>query len=134
MVNESFLIGGHIYEYFAARPEKVAIVISADLAHTHKVTKGPLKDKEPLGYDQCAEPFDKNCEKWAKNPTTKINLLLEQNRNIVKRALSCGYLGLVMATGMLKMHEIANKTYKPYFLERRHPTYFGMMVSYYELQ
>jgi aromatic ring-opening dioxygenase LigB subunit len=90
--------------------------------------------KEPYGVEQCAEYFDKNCEKWAKNPTGKINLLLENNRKVVMKALSCGYLGLVMATGMMKMHEIGNKTVKSYFLERRHPTYFGMMVSYYELQ
>jgi len=51
MVDESFLIGGHIYEYFASRAQKVAIVISADLAHTHKIEKGPMKGEEPLGCD-----------------------------------------------------------------------------------
>jgi aromatic ring-opening dioxygenase LigB subunit len=41
MAEESFMIGGHIYEYFEGRKEKVAVVVSADLAHTHKIEKGP---------------------------------------------------------------------------------------------
>jgi len=35
-------IGAHIYNFLDNLKEKVLVVISADLAHTHKITHGPL--------------------------------------------------------------------------------------------
>ena len=40
-----------MYDYLDARQEKIAVVISADLAHTHKASG-------PYGYSNASEPFD----------------------------------------------------------------------------
>ena len=46
-----FFTGGEIFSIFRTMEEKVAIVISADLAHTHLASG-------PYGYSNESEPFD----------------------------------------------------------------------------
>lgn len=79
-------------------------MVSVDLAHTHKITKGPEMGKEPYGITEESIAFDDNCEEWARNPTNEysLKLLLVENRKLAPMALSCGYLGVIMASGLLK--------------------------------
>jgi aromatic ring-opening dioxygenase LigB subunit len=94
---------------------------------------GPDMGKEPFGIYEGAEEFDENCEIWAKKPTSKegITALLEKNFVIAPNAKTCGYLGIVISAGFLKMHVASGFHLSDYFLCRATPTYFGMMLSYY---
>jgi hypothetical protein len=56
--------------------------------------------------NEFADPFDENIELWAMDPLSAEGLhkLLEVNAMLAPQALSCGYLGIVMAAGMIKKH------------------------------
>lgn len=46
-----FCLGAQLYKSLEAREERVVVIVSADLAHTHS-TDGPY------GYSNASEPFD----------------------------------------------------------------------------
>ena len=46
------ITGASLYAYLESLAEKVVVVISADLAHTHLASG-------PYGYSNASEPFDK---------------------------------------------------------------------------
>lgn len=46
------ITGASLFAYLESLPEKVVVVISADLAHTHLASG-------PYGYSNASEPFDK---------------------------------------------------------------------------
>ena len=50
-LTNTILTGGDLYDFLEARSERIAVVISADLAHTHKASG-------PYGYSNASEPFD----------------------------------------------------------------------------
>lgn len=43
MVGEMLEVGSTLFDYFESLEERVVIVISADLAHSHLITHGPCK-------------------------------------------------------------------------------------------
>eukprot|EP00823_Brevimastigomonas_motovehiculus_P007014 TRINITY_DN6033_c0_g1_i1.p1 TRINITY_DN6033_c0_g1~~TRINITY_DN6033_c0_g1_i1.p1 ORF type:complete len:326 (-),score=43.60 TRINITY_DN6033_c0_g1_i1:251-1183(-) len=117
MIPELLALGKELYSFLDALPQRVVVVISCDLAHTHR-------DDGPYGYSPAAVPFDRACVKWAS--TLKQEFLIGEAASYVNDALSCGYTGLVMLHGMLassgKQWKTSNVTYAP-------PTYYGMMVA-----
>eukprot|EP00041_Stephanoeca_diplocostata_P026485 m.715197 g.715197 ORF g.715197 m.715197 type:complete len:214 (-) comp22978_c0_seq7:3359-4000(-) len=50
-------LGGKIGAYLQASPLRVAVVVSADLAHTHQASG-------PYGFSPAAKPFDTACARW----------------------------------------------------------------------
>lgn len=78
---------------------------------------------------ESAEPFDVNVERWGRDPLNKecLDGLMVENSKLGVSALCCGILGLGLAGGVLwSMNEFESR-----YLCREHPTYFGMMISYY---
>ena len=94
MVEEMVEFGSKLYgslgRIFAK--ERVAILVSADLAHTHA-------EDGPYGFSPAADPFDNACCKWA--ATLDEKPLLHDARQLLDDAKSCGYLGLVVLHGVL---------------------------------
>ena len=131
MVEDAYMIGKVLYEYLNNLPERVGLVISCDLAHTHKINGGPEAGTEPYGTSVFAEPFDEAIEKWAQNPVEKEGMesLLIDAKGMLMKALSCGYLGLVMLAAGLRTHVLTGGKLTNEVLARYHPTYFGMMVA-----
>ena len=90
----AFLItGSSLFSLLEPLPLRVVVVISADLAHTHLASG-------PYGYSNASEPFDQAVGSWARSLDPAP--LLVSAAELVDRALSCGYTGLVMLHGMLQ--------------------------------
>ncbi|GAU94048.1 hypothetical protein RvY_05892 [Ramazzottius varieornatus] len=118
MIPELLHLGRSLYLRLSHLKERVAVIISADLAHTHQ------KDG-PYGYSPSAQPFDDAVGTWLK--TLDATSLLQTAAGYVNEALSCGYTGLVMLHGMLS--EGGLKRWTPKLLINGHPTYFGMALA-----
>lgn len=118
MIPELRKLGEDLYNVLENIPEKVAFVVSGDLAHTH--------DKDgPYGYDPSADPFDKAVGTWAS--TLSSDSLLVVAAGYVEKALSCGFTGSIMLEGFLSAS--SNRNWKPTMYANYHPTYYGMMVA-----
>lgn len=118
MIPELYKLGSNLRYFVDSLNKSVAIVISADLAHTH------LKSG-PYGFSTAAEPFDKACGKWVTSQDSKV--LLVEAAGYVDKALSCGYTGFVMLDGMLKSG--TSIKWKSHLYVNEHPSYYGMMVA-----
>lgn len=118
MVPELLQLGKQMYGILEALSERVVVVISGDLAHTH------LPDG-PYGYSNASEPYDKACGLWAS--TLDSSALLVTAAGLVDAALSCGFTGLVLLEGMFQASGIDNWTGQ--VLANFHPSYYGMMVA-----
>ena len=93
MVPELLGLGSQLFDYLEALTERVVVVVSSDLAHTHLASG-------PYGFSAAAEPFDEAAGAWA--ATLDAAPLLENATAIVDQALSCGFTGLVMLHGLVR--------------------------------
>ncbi|KAK3098992.1 hypothetical protein FSP39_024996 [Pinctada imbricata] len=118
MIPELLKLGEDLYQYLESIPEKVVVMISADLAHTHSADG-------PYGFSKAAEPFDKAVGQWVQlqDPSS----LVKTAASYVDKALSCGFTGLVMLQGILG--DKRTSQWKPELLANYHPSYYGMMVA-----
>ncbi|WP_455140673.1 DODA-type extradiol aromatic ring-opening family dioxygenase [Candidatus Hodarchaeum mangrovi] len=116
MTFELLQIGDSLRDFAQKSSEKVIIIISADLAHTH--------DKNgPYGFSEKAEEFDQIIEKWVKEGGQE-DILLDQASSILDEALVCGFAGFIIVQGILKKTQLRSNFYL-----RAHPTYYGMMIA-----
>lgn len=118
MIPELLHLGRSLYLHLQRMKQKIVVVISADLAHTH-LTNGPY------GFSPAAQPFDDAVGVWLQ--TLDATALLETAGNLVGEALSCGFPGLVILHGMLS--EGGLKQWISRMLINGHPTYYGMAVA-----
>ncbi|OQV24493.1 hypothetical protein BV898_01555 [Hypsibius exemplaris] len=118
MIPELLHLGRSLYLHLEHMPERVAVIVSADLAHTH--------DKDgPYGFSPTAQPFDDAIGQYLS--TLDPDALLQTAGGLVSEALSCGYTGLVMLHGMIS--EAGLKRWSSNLLVNGHPTYYGMAVA-----
>ena len=90
---------------------------------------------EPNPMEFQKQRSDEAIERWARKPMEHSGMesLLIDAKGMLMKALSCGYLGLVMLAAAMKTHvvvkggKIDNEVYV-----RLHPTYFGMMVARFD--
>jgi len=121
MIPELLQVGGALFDFLHQIPQRVAFMISSDLAHTHRADG-------PYGFSPTAVPFDNACGAWAS--TMQGKPLLEDAARIVDQALSCGYSGLVMLHGLLtRATETGQVAWQSKLYSNFHPTYYGMMVA-----
>ena len=117
MITESISLGTHLKKFFESIDKRVALIISADLSHTH--------EKEgPYGFSEEAETFDRMIQDWAASLNSQI--LTEKIVPILDKAMCCGLIGFAILQGM-----IGNDNFKPNVLIREVPSYYGMMVVSY---
>ena len=125
MVKELLRLGQTLFDWMEQRPERMAVLVSADLSHTHR------KDG-PYGYSATSQPFDDFIGKWAhKDPCRNAKVLLEQATTLQPTALSCGYTGMVMLHGMLcgEDRRQLDRCWVSKVLVDKNVTYYGMMAA-----
>jgi aromatic ring-opening dioxygenase LigB subunit len=140
MVSELVALGQILRTWIDARPERVAVVISGDMSHTHR-------SDGPYGYSNQSSALDTAVGRWAADPCRQPAALLEEARSLQPKALSCGFTGMVLLHGMLcsgdsnsdneKDNEDKDNGYDPtawdaHVWANRNVTYYGMMVASYE--
>ncbi len=121
MIPELLALGGQLFDLLDDLPERVIVVVSADLAHTHPAAVNPYPPNAAA-----ADGFDRAVGLWA--ATLDGEALLGEAGRLADTALSCGYTGLVLLHGMLSRLPLSS--WKP--VVHAHPsapTYYGMMVS-----
>jgi aromatic ring-opening dioxygenase LigB subunit len=97
MVPELLRLGEqYLLPWMEARPERMGVVISSDLSHTHQ-------PQGPYGYSNASSPFDAAMGTWAMDPCSVKGTaaLLETGRQLQTQAKSCGFTGLVLLHGLL---------------------------------
>ncbi len=99
--------------------EQIAIIASADHAHTHS-------PEGPYGYSPRAKEYDEMVVDALKKG--ELERLLSMDDKLLEEAKPDSYWQLLMLYGVLK-----NVNYKPIFTEYAAPSYFGMAVSMYEI-
>lgn len=119
MVGELITLGNAVGAFLEDRPERVAWVVSADLAHTHLASG-------PYGFCPCAQPFDEAVQRWAARGDSAA-LLVNATKYQKLGAASCGFTGLVALEGML--HNQGRDRWLSESLANYHPTYYGMLVA-----
>jgi aromatic ring-opening dioxygenase LigB subunit len=130
MVPELLRFGRQLARTLAELPQRVALVASVDLAHTHS-------PDGPYNFSDAAQPFDQAVERWARAATDQARraALLTDAARLVDRALSCGYPGMVLMQGAFDAERMrgtaatrrcwANVT-EPVV---EAPTYYGMLAA-----
>ena len=139
MVPELLQIGAYIMEWAQQRPEKIAIIVSGDLSHTHQPSG-------PYGYSAASSLFDEAIGVWAGgNTNTTENFgrnwdpcrpeaahaLLNRAKELQPDAKSCGFTGYVLWHGMV----CSSSTFVEFdskVLVNRNVTYYGMMGAIFE--
>jgi aromatic ring-opening dioxygenase LigB subunit len=84
MLTELHDMGALTMKYLDGLLERVMIVISSDLAHTHSADG-------PYGYSPAAQPFDDAITRWAQ--TMDDTWLIKQAAPLLDDAKSCGFTG-----------------------------------------
>ena len=120
MIPELEQLGQELESYFNAIPDRVFILISADMAHTYQ-------EDGPYGIHTSAQPFDDFVEKWAK--TLERKYLIDNAGPMLYTALACGYTGFVTVGSLMRTLKVS---VKPTVFCNEHPTYYGMMVAKFE--
>jgi len=138
MIQELLELGRAIGSWLESRPERVAVVVSADLSHTHRADG-------PYGYSDASEPFDRAVGLWASDPCRNGRKLLRYASELQDDALSCGWTGMVILHGMICGEGASTTTatagsvstdltmdWDAQVLANRNATYYGMMVAQFE--
>jgi aromatic ring-opening dioxygenase LigB subunit len=142
MVDELLQVGQRLFQWMETRSERIAVLVSADLSHTHRIDG-------PYGYSPASQQFDTAVAKWASNnPCSKNNThaLLHVATSLQPKALSCGFTGMIILHGMLCNDEITSNTgttsttttsssspssmhlWKSHVYAAHNVTYYGMMA------
>lgn len=126
MVSELLRLGGKLAAWANNRPERIAVVVSGDLSHTHE-------SQGPYGYSNTSGPFDDAVGEWASDPCRNADLLLKVATKLQSKAMSCGYTGYVLWHGFMMCHQHQNRTkYRSTLLVDDNVTYFGMMSAIFD--
>ena len=125
MVPELLRWGEFVRGFLDILPDKVGVVVSGDLSHTHRADG-------PYGYSNSSTPFDTAVGTWAADPCSEVGekALLETARDFQPRALSCGFTGFVMLHGILCSRR--GDKWLSNVAVNRNVTYFGMMAASFQ--
>ncbi|KAG7338091.1 hypothetical protein IV203_016981 [Nitzschia inconspicua] len=137
MVPELLAVGADIMSWISKRPERIAVVVSGDLAHTH-LTSGPY------GYSNTSLAYDAAIDAWL-NSSDSANpchpnaqtALLELARSLQPAALSCGFTGYVLWHGMMQCQDSTAQSqdhthFRSKLLGLGNVTYYGMCSGLFE--
>lgn len=109
-------LGDVLYEFAAAHEQRVSIIMSADMAHTHDASG-------PYGFHESAAKFDYHVDYWIRSPRRdRLNQMLA----LQPTGLACGMAGMCVLQVILERAHLQSqeRTYAA-------PTYFGLMVAHW---
>eukprot|EP01116_Phalansterium_solitarium_P011203 TRINITY_DN26813_c0_g1_i1.p1 TRINITY_DN26813_c0_g1~~TRINITY_DN26813_c0_g1_i1.p1 ORF type:complete len:289 (+),score=19.35 TRINITY_DN26813_c0_g1_i1:470-1336(+) len=121
MIPELCSLGETVASFLHSLPERVVVMISGDLAHTHQ--HDHPGQPHPYPASPTATAFDSCVGAWVE--TLDETRLMTDAAGLVQDALSCGFTGFTMLAAMLR--RFPSFRGKLHALE--HPTYYGMMVA-----
>ena len=144
MVPELLDIGKDIAKWATNRPERIAVIISGDLSHTHQ-------SDGPYGFSNASSVYDKAIGKWVTDPYQNTKYLLQKATRLQPEAKSCGYTGYIMWHGFMQHCDMDNHNndindnelhhhhtttsstmYKSALLVDANVTYYGMMAAIFD--
>jgi aromatic ring-opening dioxygenase LigB subunit len=109
-------LGDVLYEFAAASEQRVSIVISADLAHTHDAGG-------PYGFHKAAAKLDDHVDYWVRSPKReRLNQMLALQTD----GKACGMAGMCVLQVILDRAHLKATTHT-----YAAPTYYGMMVAHW---
>ncbi|PNH02248.1 hypothetical protein TSOC_011792, partial [Tetrabaena socialis] len=123
MVPELLSLGRALFAVLDALDQRIAVVVSGDLAHT-------WASDGPYGFSEAAGRFDAAAQQWARD--LDRGALLKGAAKAVGEAKSCGFPGMVVLQGVMDgvkpddMHSV--------LLQYGRPSYYGMMCSVFDFQ
>ncbi|GLI68435.1 hypothetical protein VaNZ11_012851 [Volvox africanus] len=123
MVPELLALGAGLFAELDSLNERIAVVVSGDLAHT-------WDPEGPYGFSVHAERFDTAVLQWARN-LDRDALLKTAAKNVLE-AKSCGFPGMVILQGL--MDHVKPDNMHSVLLEYGHPSYYGMMCAVFDFQ
>jgi len=127
-IPENLEFGKSIRKFIDSIPQKVAFVVSGDLAHTHSVSQNFHERYLSNSHvSEEAKPYDSAIEKWL--GTLNSEVLIKEAASLVPKALSCGFDGFVILQGILGLDNETPKKYSTKVLVNCAPTYYGMLVA-----
>lgn len=150
-------MGKALYDFVTTLEQRLAVVVSGDLAHTHATTCDIplyLPDRRwDLKPTDIAEQFDWTCEMWARgvpcsgetimgsggfketNPwiASDCFLWLQRAAQGDPVARSCGQKGFQILHGVLEKEIETGGDVTSHFLARCAPTYYGMMTVVFDV-
>ncbi|KAJ3037173.1 hypothetical protein HDV00_001984 [Rhizophlyctis rosea] len=128
-IEDNLLFGQHLHRFLAYQHQRVAVVLSGDLAHTHATNCAEalyLPDPSwKLPVSDAAAVFDAMVEKWAQ--TLNRDFLTKDAGALVSKAISCGFDGFVVLQGLMEREGL--KHFESQIFARHRPSYFGMMAA-----
>ena len=126
LVPQLLALGGALAAQLAAAPERVWLLASADLAHTHPAAVNPYPPNA-----SAAGTFDAAAGEWA--AALDADALLRRAGAVVDDALSCGFTGMVLLHAALAAAPGGLRAWTPR-LEAPPvaPTYYGMLAAHFE--
>jgi aromatic ring-opening dioxygenase LigB subunit len=131
MVEELLSIGGDVMTWIQKRPERIGVIISGDLSHTH-LSNGPY------GYSPASELYDNAIGQWANSTLLSDDVchnhnvtmaLLDRAKALQPNAKSCGFTGYVLWHGMMCHSEEVASSFRSNLLAIGNVTYYGMAAA-----
>lgn len=88
--------GRSLRQYMDRLTDRIGLVVSGDLSHTHR-------SDGPYGYSNTSSTYDTAIQIWVDAPCSEQGqqALLRTARGIQSQALSCGFLGFILLHGIL---------------------------------
>jgi aromatic ring-opening dioxygenase LigB subunit len=150
MVPELLQIGAVIMRWAEDRPERIGMIVSGDLSHTHQ-------GSGPYGYSYASALYDTAIGKWANstdpcdhdrnnNNNNAEAALLQQAKAFQPDAKSCGFTGYVLWHGMMCHYPDTHlrrirptderqgrrQNFHGRVLVNKNVTYYGMIAATFE--
>lgn len=122
MVPELLATGGALAAALAAAPQRVWLIVSADLAHTHPAAVNPY-----AANATAATAFDAAASAWA--AALDARALLVTAASLADTALSCGFTGMVLAHAALAAAPGGLAAWRAQLFATGAPTYYGMLAA-----
>ena len=136
MVSELVHMGSRVRRFLDTHYSHLdwSILISGDLAHTHRANG-------PYGYSRDAAKLDQALETWASGGqfgadlctnATARNALLQRAPNYQPQGKACAFTGIVFLHGLLCGYDsgrTSDQAWHSRVLINRNVTYYGMMVA-----
>ena len=113
-------LGKNLEGFFETKEQKISLVISADLAHTHK-------EDGPYGYHPSADKLDQLVNEWISS--LEKELLFNKIHPLAATGLACGLAPITVFQGVIDASTEVSWTGN--LVSYAKPTYFGMSAAFF---
>jgi aromatic ring-opening dioxygenase LigB subunit len=119
--NELMQLGHNLESFFQKKELRTALIISADLAHTHL-------EKGPYGYHPSADKLDHLVNQWI--TVLEKEFLIDQIYPLAETGLACGLAPITVFQGVIQATR--ESSWNGTLVSYAKPTYFGMSAAFFK--